>query len=251
MARRRTVDTRGWCAVGVVSCALAAGVAGAQVRLPTEQEVAAIARRLPSVGEQDVARARRQVSPSPPAAPGGQGTARASDLSRLPQPLPGGAPDIAALARGYRETVAAQAADGAAFGPRLLVFISFSMPEGSIRRLAQQGARAGAVLVLRGLDGGSLARTVARARHAVGEQARILQIDPQAFDRFGVRAVPSIVLVREGVQPGACGKGACVPLDAYVMVTGDVTLDVALREAVRRAPAMAGAAHSLLRRLEE
>ncbi len=105
-------------------------------------------------------------------------------IDALPQPIQPPAPlDLAALARGFDAAVAATPGQGLNGGPRLLVFVSFSMPERTWQRLLQQAERAQATLVLRGLVNGSLRQTVLRMQQLIGKRKVAVQIDPQAFAR--------------------------------------------------------------------
>lgn len=137
--------------------------------------------------------------------------------------------------------------------PTLLVFVSFAMPPASLRALAAQAEQAGAVLLWRGLKDGSLRATVAAVQDVIGAHRVAAQIDPTAFDRYGVTAVPTFVLA-EGSAASAsaarapdCAAPVCAP--AFVAVTGDVSLAYALRFMMRQAPAAAPRAHALLTRL--
>jgi hypothetical protein len=67
-------------------------------------------------------------------------------------PRPGA--DPLAVAERYRKTQGALRDSDT--GPDLLVFVSFSMPEASLKRLATDAAKANAVLVFRGPKEGSL-----------------------------------------------------------------------------------------------
>ena len=132
--------------------------------------------------------------------------------------------------------------------PQLLIFISLSMPEPTLDRLVEQAAHAGAGLVLRGLAEGSLTRTVARLQRLIGQRATSIQIDPQAFDRFGVRQVPTFVLTTANAGATGCAPGLCD--QRHVMASGDVSLDYALSVFERSAPDHAADARTFLRRLK-
>ncbi len=182
-----------------------------------------------------------------------------AELRRLPipaapridqLPLPASRPslDLESLARSFEAANPAPAL-GQPSGPSLLVFISFAMPPKTLQRLAEQAARTQATLVLRGLVDGSLTRTAAQVQALFGAHRTPVQIDPQAFDRYAVTATPSFVLVPAGAALH-CGTSACAPAEAYALVSGDVTLDYALRHIERTAPGFAQDAQALLHRLE-
>ncbi len=149
-------------------------------------------------------------------APAGR-TARAREIPSV-NIAPGRAPDPAAIAEQFRRTEA----DAASRGPALLVFVSFSMPAESLLRLAQQAKQVDGVLVFRGLAGASLREMVARVQ-PLAKTGAAIQINPEAFTRFGVSVVPTIALATSA-EP--CGDGVC---ESFVhRVAGDVTLEHAL-----------------------
>jgi conjugal transfer pilus assembly protein TrbC len=154
-------------------------------------------------------------------APAGR-SARARELPSV-NIAPGRAPDPAAIAEQFRQTQA----DTAPQGPALLVFVSFSMPPENLLRLAQQAKQADGVLVFRGLAGASLREMVARVQ-PLAKTGAAIQINPEAFTRFGVSVVPTFALANSA-EP--CGDSVC---EASVQrVAGDVTLDHALERLAR------------------
>jgi conjugal transfer pilus assembly protein TrbC len=202
----------------------------------------------PAVTDDDTRRARErhgtptndQLRRTPaPAAP---------RIDKLPVPATRAPIDLEALSRGFGRQLPGSVLRPDS-GPTLLVFVSFAMPEKALVRLAQQASRVQATMMLRGLVDGSLTRTAARVHGLLGARAAI-QIDPQAFDRYAVAVSPSFVLVPQGVQAATCAAAACAPADGYVIVTGDVSIDYALRHIERVAPRFAKDARALLSRLE-
>jgi conjugal transfer pilus assembly protein TrbC len=169
-------------------------------------------------------------------------------IDALPQPMAGAKVDLAAVARGFE--AAGVGAMPVTVGPRLLVFISLAMPEGSLRRLAADAPRAGAVLVLRGLEGGSMIKTAARIRKLGGAGKASIQIDPKAFLRFGIEQVPTMVLARDVAAASPCQERGCAAQEGFVAVAGDVTLAYALDHVVRNAPRFAPEARRLRATLE-
>ena len=135
-------------------------------------------------------------------------------------------------------------------GPGLFVFVSLGMPEATLGRLVNQAAQARASIVLRGLAGGSLRDTVARVHKLIGTRQVSVQIDPQAFDRYAVKRVPTFVLARNGERPEACASGTCPPPTDFVSTAGDVSLDYALEHMRRAAPAFQREAGVFLGRLK-
>ncbi len=125
--------------------------------------------------------------------------------------------------------------------PHPLVFISFSMPEASLRSLLAESARTGSPLVLRGLVENSMKRTVARLGELLGtgnnsetsgKPTPSLAIDPTLFERFGVDKVPTFVLPLDTIAP--CTPDGC-PIPKHLKVAGDVSLAYALGVMAREA----------------
>ncbi len=170
-------------------------------------------------------------------------------IDALPQPATSVSIDLEALARGF-DAQSRQPALPAPSGPRLLLFVSFAMPEATITRLLDQAARAQATVVLRGLLNGSIRDTVERMQRLIGTRKVDVQIDPQAFDRFSIIRTPSFVLVREGAATLPCATGMCIGKEQFALAAGDVSLDYALRFFERSAPDIARDASPFLRRMK-
>lgn len=77
--------------------------------------------------------------------------------------------------------------------PHLYVFISSGMPKGSLLAVAKDAATLDAPLILRGLVGGSLQETLLNLKDLVAQGAG-LEVDPLPFVRYGIAAVPAVVL---------------------------------------------------------
>ncbi|HEY0844357.1 MAG TPA: type-F conjugative transfer system pilin assembly protein TrbC [Noviherbaspirillum sp.] len=216
----------------------------------TDADIERAKRSQPVISDDDMARAQKKhrmptegelMRVPVPAAP---------KLDALPSPSATRAIDLEALAKGYEAHAERMAAaPGIQPGPGLLVFVSFSMPAPTLQRLVDQAAKAQASLVVRGFINGSLRETVARAQGLIGNRQVAFQIDPQAFDRFAVVKTPTFVLVRGGVEGQPCGAGLCVPPDAYVATSGDVSLDYALEFIERTAPRFAKDARRYLKNI--
>ncbi len=182
-------------------------------------------------------------------APVGQPPAKVMPrVDALPAPATQAPVDLEALARGFAAATAASPMSGTD-EPRLIVFISLSMPEAALARLVDQAARARAQVVLRGLSEGSLPRTAARIQQLIGTRPVAVQIDPRAFDRYAIQRVPSFVLARAGGQDSACSGEQCARSDDHLMAAGDVSLDYVLAHFQRSAPSFAKDAGRYLARL--
>lgn len=125
--------------------------------------------------------------------------------------------------------------------PHPLIFVSFSLPEDSLRALLAEAGRTGAPLVLRGLVDNSMQRTAARLgellgtkndREASAESTPSLAIDPTLFERFDVDKVPAFVLPQDTLAP--CTPEGC-PVPEHLKVAGDVSLAYALSVMAREA----------------
>jgi conjugal transfer pilus assembly protein TrbC len=132
----------------------------------------------------------------------------------------------------------------------LRIFVTLDMPAASLRALADQAARSGAALVLRGLKDQSMRATLAKVRALIGERHVAWQIDPQAFTRFAVAHAPTFVLMTGAAAEPAC-VSECPTGPSFVAVAGDVSLDYALHAMVRQVPSARLHAAPYLARLKD
>lgn len=131
--------------------------------------------------------------------------------------------DIGAVAEKYKDA----GGNRPKLSQDLMVFVSTSLPPKALELLGTQAARAGAVLVLRGIRGklgtkGAMNDTIALLEPAAKAGASI-QINPEAFKRYDIKSVPTFVLA---ANEEGCGNDQCAS-QAYSLV-GDVTLEYAL-----------------------
>lgn len=105
-----------------------------------------------------------------------------------------------------------------------IVFVSLAMPKQSLLRLAADAQKINGALVMRGTVNGSLKQTVQAVRQ-LSEQGVEIQIDPQAFSRYQVKVVPSVVVDMSGSTSCETTK-ACA--DRSAVIEGDVSLRHAL-----------------------
>ena len=120
----------------------------------------------------------------------------------------------------------------------LRVFVTLDMPAASLKGLADQAARSGAVLVLRGLKNNSMRTTLTALQALIGERQVAWQIDPEAFKHFRVERAPTFVLLTGGSG-------------SFAAVAGDVSLDYALHAMERQVPASKPHAQPFLTRLKD
>lgn len=179
-------------------------------------------------------------------------------IERAPMPLPpkvappATGTDIEALIRKHAGTAKPSREQPAQSALR--VFVTLEMPAASLKGLADQAARSGAALVLRGLKDHSMRATLATVQALIGERQVAWQIDPEAFKRFAVERAPTFVLLTGGAA-GTAGESTCMadcPLaSSFVAVAGDVSLDYALQAMVRQVPGSRPHAEPFLARLKD
>ncbi len=202
----------GWlrCVAFTLSCLIATH-AGAAQPLPSDDEIRARVRVLSGGVTDTLDRAGREVPKL--------GEIRID----VPQALPGNRLDDL-------ETLARQFNGGRPLLPKsgsdLMVFVSLSMPEHVIQALARQAKEAGAVMVLRGLKGGSWQetwRTLAALNQGIGAE---WIIHPEGFKQFKVARVPTLVLA-DGRTASVMEDG-CAEAGSYAALAGDVSIEQAL-----------------------
>jgi conjugal transfer pilus assembly protein TrbC len=107
-----------------------------------------------------------------------------------------------------------QAAAGAKPVPQALYFVSFSIPQTGLKRLILDADRFGIPATLRGMINNDMRQTANAVLQRVNEDQRGgVQIDPQAFRRYGINAVPALVVT--------CGE-------TYDRIAGNLALQQAL-----------------------
>ncbi|WP_241242069.1 type-F conjugative transfer system pilin assembly protein TrbC [Sphingobium algorifonticola] len=113
--------------------------------------------------------------------------------------------------------------------PRFIAFASLSMPPAALRAMADDVARAGGVVVLRGLPGGS-AKTLTAALAKVaadGGKLDAVGIDPRLFRAFGVEAVPTYVVTSSDFD--LCDGFNCrTQVPPHDQMSGNVSVSYAL-----------------------
>ncbi len=106
----------------------------------------------------------------------------------------------------------------------VMVFVSSSMPVSLLRQYAREAEKFGAALIFKGLPSGSF-KELAKLVMAVQEERSEcpMQIDDEAFARYGVTRVPAIVRVRE--QYCELGQSCAAVFDKVV---GSISIKAAL-----------------------
>ncbi len=158
------------------------------------------------------------------------------DAGPLPAPLPA-------------ERHAGAFADHRPASAEVLIFISLSVPAASWRQWADDAARSGTPLVLRGVGEGGLPETAKRIGERLGGTDAGVAIDPRLFRLFAVTRVPAVVVAPGGVPPcesrGCSGDAA--PL--HDLVAGNIGLVAALEAVADEGDAGRTVAKAFLERL--
>ncbi|HHV7523712.1 TPA: type-F conjugative transfer system pilin assembly protein TrbC [Burkholderia orbicola] len=149
--------------------------------------------------------------------------------------------DVEAIARKYEQKAIARKTDD------LMIFASFTMPRESLKRVVKQANRVGATVVLRGFKDNSLKETTL-AINALGEGSGNVVINPNAFTKYKVKAVPTLVLAKAESLDQVDNEGCALPAN-FVSVAGDVSVDYALDEVSRRSPEFDALAQRYVRQI--
>jgi conjugal transfer pilus assembly protein TrbC len=80
---------------------------------------------------------------------------------------------------------------------KIIVFVSFSMPDASLRQWLVQAAQMHASLVIRGLIHNSFKETLKKIKELLGDQKGGVQLDPNLFRKFNIQQVPAVVVVNQ------------------------------------------------------
>lgn len=94
---------------------------------------------------------------------------------------------------------------------QILIFVSFSMPEASLKSLFQEASMHNAVLIMRGLYEDSFVKTASKLQ----ELSNAVDIHPELFETHHVTSVPTFVRLENG--------------EPIFSLKGNVTLDFVLK----------------------
>jgi len=131
----------------------------------------------------------------------------------------------------------------------LMIFVSTSIPQKALVMLGREAKATGAILIMRGLVSplgtkGAMQKTM-EALQPIGATGAQIQIDPEAFSRYSVKAVPTFVIA---TKEESCASDTC-DSKSYSLA-GDVTLEYALEQWSGRGGAIGRQADVYLQRLE-
>lgn len=198
------------------------------------------------VNDEAIAKAREEASDALEIVSKGQMKQQTFDLSKLPVPkikyngnLASSSIQIANKNFGGNLSEAPK--------KKMKVFISFSMPQGSLNRIVQQAyliGRDSISLAINGLDKESktFPETVKKIQELNKGTNVVIDIDPTAFERFGVKKVPAIVVYNDDPMyeakcavKGDLEKSQKVS-EKFLGVYGDVSIDYALEYFLKNNP---------------
>lgn len=159
------------------------------------------------------------------------------DLSKIPAPLVKYNGDLVSSSvkvAGYGQN---QPMTSTEPQKKLQVFISFSMPKESIQRYIEQAnllGRDNIELTIIGLDeSNSLQKTAFRIGQITKGKNVEINIDPNAFERFGINQVPALVVYKDDpIYAATCAiqgeQEKVKDMERFLSVYGDVSVDYAL-----------------------
>lgn len=197
----------------------------------------AAAQRMTQQAVQDASKAYEQLSRQSTV----DSKAQSINLSELPKANA----DLGKLQHWLHQAQAAQMLSSSASNKvQGLLFVSFSMPETSLKSYLKQAAEINGgrsiKLVIRGLDeSNSLIKTQQRlARLMTGVSAQV-DIDPGAFERFNIQQVPALVFFEDdSFTQAMCAlkgdtKSLVANVDKVAMVQGEVNFATAIDHLLR------------------
>jgi conjugal transfer pilus assembly protein TrbC len=131
-------------------------------------------------------------------------------------------------------------------GSKIIFFISFSMPEESLKEWISESKKLNVPIVIRGLVDNSFKETIRRISSLIKNNRGGIQIDPKAFKRFKIDKVPAVVVAK---------SNSCTPnqtcLEEFDVVYGDVTPEYALGKISDQNDKVSAIATALLQRVRE
>lgn len=109
----------------------------------------------------------------------------------------------------------------------IMVFVSFSMNETSLKKWMEQAERIHAPVVIRGLIDHSFKKTIQKMVELTRDNHGGVQLDPTLFRKFQIEQVPAVVVFKEA---HCISSQSCV--EDFDVVYGNVALDFALQAIV-------------------
>lgn len=114
----------------------------------------------------------------------------------------------------------------------LILFVSLSMPTGSLERAARDVRKTSGMLVMRGasqgVGPGKWEKSIADMKPMTDNGGEVF-LHPDMFDRYAIKKVPALVIAPDA-QAG-CTEDAC---REFAVIYGDVSLEYALEQLTDR-----------------
>src|SRR5262249_44152037 len=107
----------------------------------------------------------------------------------------------------------------------ILIFVSFSMPNLSLKQWMREAERIHSPVVIRGLLDNSFKATAKKMADLTLDNHGGVQLDPTLFRRFQINQVPAVVIWRDS---NCEAHQSCI--ENYDVIYGDVTLKYALEK---------------------
>lgn len=126
----------------------------------------------------------------------------------------------------------------------ILIFVSFSMPNESIKGWINDAEKIHAPVLIRGLVNNSFKETTKKMIVLSEDNHGGVQLDPQLFKALDIKQVPAVVVTKniQCVTTKTCGG-------TYDVVSGDVHLEYALEKIVRQKDELSPIAEAALKTL--
>lgn len=153
--------------------------------------------------------------------------------------------DIAQIANQYHHKALSPNSDD------LLIFVSLSMPQDALLKLARQARDTRAVMVMRGIQGGLQKGSWIKAMNAIKpitDTGASLIIHPDFYKKYHVTQVPTFILTSNQSVESCDKTSACAQ---KLLATGDVSLDYVLEHWADGKGALAELAREKLSLLEQ
>lgn len=125
----------------------------------------------------------------------------------------------------------------------VFIFVSFSMPSISLKQWLAQGQQIQAPVILQGLVDNSFQKTTKAILDLTQNQPYGMQIDPTAFERFHIKAVPAVVIA------DICENLSKECKSDYDVVSGNVSLLAAMETFARGKTTRAVKAQTIVNQL--
>lgn len=113
----------------------------------------------------------------------------------------------------------------------IFVFVSFSMPDSSIKGWLNEGKLVSAPLVIRGLVNNSFKETLNKVIEIAKDKEEGIILDPTLFKKFKIQKVPAVVVTNQ-----TCNLVNLCDSSDYAVLYGDVHLDYALKKIAEENP---------------